>query len=748
MTSNSASPAPVACRHCGTLVDSGPYCCGGCEAAAQILAGAGLDDWYEQRQGFAPRPMPLDGAWADVVLETGPDGCTARLAIDGLRCASCVSVTERLLQSQPGVSHAQVSYATGRAVVRWDPAQTDLGRIVHRIAAIGYRPRPLHAQVTIDRDLLMRLGVAAFCTLNLMTLTAAVYVGWAQGMDEGWADLFRWGTLLLASPVALWSAQPFLTGAVRGVAARTLHMDVPIALAVALLYGHGLWATVHHQDGYLDSLAMLVTLLLAGRLLEARSRRRVQDAVGALAAQLPSRARRIVGDAVEEVPPSALVEGDRVEVPSGAEIPADGVVLEGRSSVRMALLTGESEPRSVAPGDAVVAGGLCEGPPLRVLVTAVGERSLLGRMAAALEGSLEQDQRTDALASWFTGGTLLAAGLTTVLWWPHGVDRVLQHVVAVLVVACPCALALSRPLIGAAGLAAAARHGLLLRSIDGLLRLGEVREVALDKTGTITRGTLAVAAATDEALRIASGLERSSDHPVARAIVSEAIARGIPLPTGRDVVETVGVGIRGTVDGQMWTVRAGAPGVVLVEAGTVVHTVRLRDVPRDDAGAAIASLKATGLPVTVLTGDSEAIAQRVAAQVGVPAIAGLDPLEKAAWLRARSGPTLFVGDGLNDGPALSAAYVGLAMGSGASASILVADGVVARDGLGPVAAGLRIAAATQQAVRRSLGRSIAYNLVAVGAAMAGLVNPLVAAVLMPISSLLVVAEAARLERHT
>lgn len=746
MRSNTAE-ASVPCRHCGTLVEQGPYCCEGCEAAAAILSAAGLEGWYEKREAFAPRPDPRAAAWQDVPVEQiSGDTCEARLAIDGLRCASCVWVTERLLQSSPGVRHAQVSYATGRATVRWDPAATDLSAIARRIAAVGYQPRPVHVAAPADRDLLMRLGVAAFCTMNLMTLVAAVYVGWFQGMAPEWAALMRWGTLVLASPVALWSAQPFYFGAIRGLRAGTLHMDVPIALAVILMFVHGLWATLDGTDGYLDSLAMVVTLLLVGRLLEARGRQGVQDAIGALAAQLPARARRVVGDAVEDVPPSALVEGDLVEVPTGAEVPADGVIERGASEVRMAVLTGESEPRAVGAGDAVVAGGLVEGPPLRVRVTATGARTLLGRMAEALESSLDRDQRRDALAPWFTAGTLIAALATAALWASSGPDVVVERVVAVLVVACPCALALARPLTGAAGLAAIARNGLLLRSVDGLLRLGEVDRVALDKTGTLTRGTLAVAAADDEALRVAAGLERASDHPVARAIVGEAIRRRIPLPTGEDVVERVGTGITGRVDGVAWSLRSGGPGVVLLEGDGLVHAIRLRDVPRDDAAVSVAALRALGLPVTVLTGDRREVGERVASAMGADVASELDPLAKVAWLRDHPERILFVGDGLNDGPALAASHVGLAMGTGATASVLVADGVVARDALGPVVTGVRIARATRRAVTWSLGRSIAYNLVAVAAAMAGFVNPLVAALLMPISSLLVVRGAAKVAR--
>ncbi len=746
MSRNNASSSEIApCRHCGTLAEGADFCCAGCEMAFDILHEAGLEKWYTDREDWGPRPLELGDAWEGVEVRAEAGGmCTARLAIDGLRCASCVWVTERLMERTEGVVDAHVSYATGRAEVRWDPERAALTDIVSKVAAVGYRPRPLHIAAEPDRDLLMRLGVAAFCTANLMSLTAAVYAGWSGGMTSAWADFFRNLTLILATPVATWSAAPFFIGAIRGARAGVLHMDVPISLAVSALYLHGVIATFTHADGYLDSMAMLVTLLLVGRLIEARGRRRVQEAVVDLSAQLPSRCRRIVGDSVTEIDPCDLRPGDQVEVPSGAEIPADGLILEGRTRVRMALLTGESEPVHLGPGDRVVAGGIVDGPPVRVQVTAAGDDALLGRMAEALERNLGQEERADALAPGFTAATLAAALLTAAWWMGTSPDEALRNSVAVLVVACPCALALARPLAGAAGLAAAARRGLLLRSVDALLSLADVRRVVLDKTGTLTRGVPDVIDASGDAIRIAAGLERSSNHPIARAILREAIARGIPIPLSQDVVEVAGVGLTGVVDGQPWEIRSGGPGEVLVE-GSQLHRIRLRDVPRADARELVDALQNLGLEPAILTGDRREVAARLAEDLGISAMSGADPLEKAAWIEACPEPVLFVGDGLNDGPALAAASVGIAMGTGATASVVAADGVVAEDALWPMVAGLRIAQLTRDTVRRSRARAIAYNVVAVGLAAAGFIDPLVAAVLMPLSSLLVIVDASRLE---
>lgn len=755
MLATASSPCP----HCGTPVEGpqGTYCCHGCAAAARILSDAGLEGWYATREAAAPRARPGDDtAWASVVVDSLPDGaCAADLTIEGLRCASCVWVTEKLLERTDGVVEATVSYATGRAHLRWDPRRTDLGTLAGRLAAIGYRARPVGGTDRLDRDLLVRLGVAVFGAMNVMGLSVALYTGWLDGMDARWAQLFRWMALMVATPVVLWSAIPFFQGAVRGLRLGVPHMDLPVAMAVALLYGHGLWATVMHEDGYLDSVTMLVALLLGGRVLEARGRKRAVDAAMSLAAAVPRWARRARGDAVEKVPTEALLPGDHIDLGAGEEIAADGVVVSGRALVRMAVLTGESRPQAVGPGDAVVAGALVEDGALRVGVTRTGEGTVVARMAADLAGASATPRApsaTDRLAPWFTIGTLAVALTTGVLGAATlGLDDALARTVAVLVVACPCALALAEPLVGASGLGALARRGLLVRGVDPLEALARVDTIVLDKTGTVTWGRPRVTAASDEALRVAAGLERFSRHPVADAILDEAAHRGIPIPVATDVVEVAGVGISGRLDGRSWNIRRGGADRVLVEddLGTV-HAIALVDVPRIGAAEDLQALLASGRRVILLTGDSDVVAQRIAREVGLSeVVAEADPHAKAARiaaLRAEGRCVLFVGDGLNDGPALVAADVGVAMASGAASSLLAADAVLAGDRLLPLVAGLRAAPVILARIRVSLRRSVVYNVSAVCAAVLGAVNPLVAAVLMPLSSGMVIANAGGTER--
>ncbi len=767
--------APGACcPHCGAAVegDTESYCCRGCEVAAAIIRGAGLERYYADRTAFAPRPEPTgNDDWTRVEVLTDPAGrCEARLVVEGLRCASCVWVTEKVLERTPGVEQAMVSYATGRATVRWDPAKVDLPVLVRRIAALGYRPRPLGVETAPDRGLLLRTVVATIIAVAIMGLYEGLYAGWWYGsIDPGFAALFRWTSLLLATPVTIWCAEPFFTGAWSGLRNRVLHMDLPIALGIAITYVHGLIATLRAQDGYLDSLAMLVALLLAGRVLEARGRRRATEAAAALVGSVPRTARRVQAraggePAIDVVPVAELRPGDRVDAGAGEEIAADGTVAEGSGQVRLALLTGEATPVLVGPGDRVVAGTLLVDGALTISVEAVGDATVVHRMAAELQAAQDRGltpTSADRIAPWFTLATLVVSALTLAGWWvARGAGVAVANTVAVLVVACPCALALAHPLSAAAGLAAAARRGLLLRSSDALLQLAGVTVAGLDKTGTVTAGTIAVTEASDATLRLAAGLERYSVHPIARAITAEAAARGIPLPQAREVHETAGQGISGEIDGRRWVLESAGAGAVRLraEAGeadgdqNAGAVIRLGDTTRGDAAETMAAFHRLGVRTTLLTGDHAAVAESVGREARVDAIESrLAPADKSAWIRARQAEgarVLFAGDGLNDGPALAAADVGIAMASGAASSVLVADGIVSVGSLTPVVAGIRAGRAARRMIRRSLRQAIVYNVVSVGAAAAGWVNPLVAAVLMPISSGLVLWNAARVEALT
>ncbi len=747
-------PAVPSCPHCGTLVEQPGYCCGGCELAARIIEGAGAGSYYADRTHLPAKPLPSDVAWSSVpVRELDAGTASATLCIDGLRCASCVWVVERVLEATDGVTSAEVSYATGRARLVWKAEVADLPTLARRIEALGYRPRPVDAAGNADHDLLVRFGLAAFVAVNVMSLHAAVYTGWLSGMEPRYLALFRWLSLALATPAVLWCAQPFFQGALTGVRHRLLHMDLPVSLAIAVMYGHAVVMTLTGGETWLDSATMLVALLLGGRVLEARGRRQAAEAAAALAMAVPRFARRLNDGHITQVDAAQLQPGDAILASSGEEVAADGIVTDGGAQLRMALLTGEAEPVPVGPGQRVVAGALVLDGHLTIEVQRTGDDTMVRQMAAAVldSTSARVSTPTDAIAPWFTGVTLALALGSGVAWaWFGGASLGVERAVAVLVIACPCALALSWPLAASAGIGAAARRGLMLRSGDALLALADVQTVLLDKTGTLTEGELTVSSATDEVLTLAAGLERASVHPIARAITAEAAARGIPLPEPSLVHELPGRGIRGVVRGRRVRLQAGDPGQVdLYEGPHRLGSIHLADRLRPDAARAVQQLGAMHIDVRIVSGDRAEVARDFAHQAGVRhADGGVRPLDKVAHVRMAQahGAVLFVGDGVNDAPALSAADVGIAMHHGAMSSVLVADGLLVDGTLGPLVSGIRAARAAKHAIGANIRRSVGYNIVATAIAVLGLVNPLVAAVTMPLSSLWVLWGSTAVER--
>jgi Cu2+-exporting ATPase len=770
-------PTPAAasdvlvCVHCGTPVrrsaalwiGESPYCCHGCEGAARLIAGNGLERYYQRRDGWSPQPQKDDSVsafddsdWQAAHVRVLDDGrCETTLQVDGIRCAACTWLVEKATGSLDGVEECHVSYGTGEALIRWRPDAVRLSDVARRIGDVGYKARASADRVRRDRELLARLGVAAFCAGNVMTQSIAVYAGWFDGMDTQYTAIFQYASLLLATPAVFYSSVPFWERAWAGLRHGVLGMDVPIALAIGLLYGHGVWMTFIGHDGYLDSLTMLIALLLAGRFVEDAGRSRADEAARSVLAEAPSMARRLRDGFVEEVPTASLVPGDIVVVGTGGAVPADGIVHAGEGAIDTALLTGEAEPRNVISGAEVHAGTLLVSGTLEVQVTRPSSASLLASMARLVEHSRQSRPKAqrwmDRIAPIFTAATLVVATLTFGVWaWLVGPSAALAPTVAVLVTACPCALALATPTALAVAMGAAARRGAWVRDADALLRAADVTRVFVDKTGTLTEGRPRVLEASDRAIELAAAIERGSSHPVARAILDEARARGIALQAATGIVETAGQGIEGWVDGHRVTVARSASGALEVrEDGRPAGRIVIRDATRTDSAAAI---RALGVPVTMLTGDTGTSAQSMVAGMGAGSLddvqAALSPEQKAEAIeRARSTGevTLFAGDGLNDAAALQMADVGVAMGTGAAASVMVADIVVLRPSLAPVRDLLRVARATRTALRRNSRISVVYNVSAVTAAAFGLVDPLVAAILMPLSSLMVVVGALSIE---
>ena len=531
-------------------------------------------------------------------------------------------------------------------------------------------------------------------------------------------------------------------------------MDVPIALAIAVMYGHALFAMRTGAEPYLDSLTMLIALLLAGQVAVSRGRVSAAAAAERVLAGAPDTAWRRQANDVVEVGASAILEGDTLVAGGGAILIADGEVSAGTAWVDRSHVTGESEPVRVTVGDAVRAGSRVVDGQLDLLVTAAPSRSTLAQVSSLVRHALSaRTPATDLaqqIAPWFTVAVVGVAAAVGAVWTAvAGVEVALPIVVSVLVVACPCALALATPAAVAAGIGAAARHGAFVRDGEALARLASVDVVAFDKTGTLTFGRPRITEASDEALQWAAPLEVGSSHPVARAILEALERRKLPLWRADRVDVELGAGVSGRVhDREVWVGRGADGGVDVRVDGAIVGTLHMTDAAREDAREVLRRLDR---PATMLSGDDPAVVAEVATELGVPAAYGaLLPEQKAAWIaeaQAKGQRVLFAGDGLNDAAALSAADVSVAMGKSTSASLNFADVVLLTDSLSPLLAAREAADATHAVLRQNVRAAIAYNVVAVSLAAAGLVGPLIAALLMPLSSAMVIGKALSIGRR-
>jgi P-type Cu2+ transporter len=799
--------AKLACAHCGLDVpqalvrDGAPrqFCCAGCEQVHGLIQEWGYGQFYRYvgREGEPLEPARVSGRefeeFDDPALEAEFGDALergrrrARLYLEGVHCAACVWLVEKLPEAVPGVDSVRLNLGSGVAEVVWDPGRVALSRIGRALDRLGYTPhvhragRVQEARRQEDRAALVKLGVATACAMNLMFLHGALYAGELSGMSSPFESYFRWVSFALSLPVVLFSARPFFQAAWAGLRARMVHIHLPVSIALAVAFSHGAWNTVRGSGPlYFDSLAMLVAALLAARQAQRSAQRHaIERADGLRGVAFIEFARRLAGEGTDapavEVDVHRLRPGDRVEVRSGELVPVDGVVLAGRSALDNAVLTGESTPCPVADGDAVCAGATNLGARLVVRVEAAGEKTRVGALYATVEEALASRpaviQLSDRLARWFVSVLFALAAVTGLVWLPSGAALALERVVALLVIACPCAIGISVPLAVSVALMRAARAGIFVKNPDALQKLRRVSTVLLDKTGTLTEGraTLARWCGSDLALDLARALEEQSSHGVAQAFRAAPCGRLRPLRRVADVREAAGQGIAGAVDGRSVLVgsrahvaAAGARVPAPLEAhgealladglspvyvaldGVVEGVAGVGDPPRADARRTIDELRRLGLRVRVVSGDHPRVVAQVAARLGIAAEdahGGMTPEAKRGLVAAlvaapgRRGSVVMVGDGVNDAAALALADVGIVVLGGTGASIVAADVVLTREGTAPVLEVLHGARRVFGVIGRNLALSIAYNAVGATLALLGLVGPLLAAVLMPVSSL-------------
>jgi len=801
-----AAPAALACFHCGSPLPQDehlavrvagilqPVCCAGCEAAVNLILSQRLERFYEFRELPAAAPAGAVHNWSIFDRAAAlrrythelPGGeRELSLQLEGLRCAACAWLIENSLRREPGVKDIQVNAGSARAELRFDPQRIALSRLLERIHALGFVPQPLSFAggpspgCAERRAALKRLAVAGFGMMQLMTFAVSLYAGVIQGMAPDLQQFLRFVSLAVATPVVLYSAQPFFVSALRSVRARTPGMDVPVALSIAGAYLWSAWVTVQGQGTvYYDSVVMFTFFLLVGRYVEMSLRHRSGMQQDALARLLPESVLRLTGAKSERVTPDELCTGDRVRLCPGERIPADGVIESGTTEVDESLLTGESAPRARARGDTLLAGTLNVSGSLDMQVLRTGPDSTLAAVSRLLERGHAARPRiadvADRVASGFVGAVLVLAVLVGLYWWHADAARAFPAVLAVLVVTCPCALSLATPAALAAATTRLAGIGILVTRSRALERLADSDCIVFDKTGTLTLGTprldevvlLSPRASAERCLELAAALESRTAHPLARAFAHLTPAAGLSA-----VQCAAGRGIEGCIDGARYRlgrvdyvleacpgtavparIRAGAElaRIVLGDAEGPLAAFRVSDAPRVDARATLARLQRLGVRPLIASGDQSAAVALAAQRLGgLTAYAGLRPEEKLTLveqLQHAGHRVVMVGDGVNDAPVLAAADVSVAIASGADLAKVNADFVLLGDGLGALAGAVESSRRMLRVIRQNLCWAVLYNLTAVPLAASGRLEPWMAALGMSLSSLLVVLNAMRLLR--
>lgn len=722
------------------------------------------------------------------------------LGISGMTCAACSSAVEKALKSVAGVTDARVNLAVERADVDWVGEGAAEPELITAVENAGFEAVSLAAGLEQKREQeaararaqaaeakrdLTELIIAAALSLPLVA-QMVLNMGFGLGLH-----LPPWAELALATPVQFWVGRRFYKGAYRSVRAGAANMDVLVALGTSAAYFYSLF--VMAQKGaaatghlYFEGAAVIITLVLFGKFLETRARRGASAALKALSALRPETARVLRGGEPVEVPVEQVHIGDVVLVRPGARIPVDGEITEGTSECDEALITGESLPVPKTVGDAVTGGAVNGVGHLRVRTTAVGEASMLGRIISLVEAAQIKkapvQRLVDKVAAVFVPVVLAIAALTFALWWGlgGGFEGALIAGVSVLVIACPCALGLATPTAIVAGTGAAARAGILIRDIEALERAHRVDMLVFDKTGTLTRGQPAVMelwavdGGTKGLLALAAAVQHGSEHVLGEAIVRRAGEEGVDAGQARNVTAVPGAGITGEVDGELVLIgnqsflegqgvetaalaeqlnrmeQAGHTAVCVAAGGGPRGVIALSDPLREESADAVAALKARGVGVMLLSGDSEQVTARIAAQLGIDRYqGGVTPARKAeviAKLQAKGHVVAMTGDGVNDAPALAAADVGIAIGAGADVAMETAGVTLMRPDPRLVAAALNVSRATWRKIWQNLFWAFIYNVIGIPLAAVGFLNPAIAGAAMAMSSVSVVSNSLLLRR--
>ncbi|MDJ0654198.1 MAG: heavy metal translocating P-type ATPase [Xanthomonadales bacterium] len=790
------------CFHCGDPVPAGctltvewegqaqPMCCPGCQAVADLIISGGQGDYYRFRDSTAARAdesilqnLSDWDAFDSEAEQVDEDGTVGSLVlVGGIHCSACGWLIENQLHRIDGVSRVQVDTMTRRVQVNWAPDKTGLPAILKKLASLGYRPRPMSAEAGRDlnreekRTAIRRLGVAGLGMMQVMMYAVGTYFGPMGDMEPAMERYLHLVSMLVATPVLVFSGAPFFTGAWRAIRTRHPNMDLPVAIALALAFSSSCYNLyVGHGSVYFESVTMFVFFLLLGRFVEMSVRHRSCGTAEGLAQVLPETARVESDGEIQSVPRSALTEGQQVHVRPGDAFAADGVLLEP-AEIDESLLTGESTPCLREPGERVLAGSVNLGSATRLEVTATGDELLVSQLERLLRRARAERpvwiRMADAVASWVIAFVLLLAGGVYLVWSWIDPSQAFEAALAVLVVTCPCALSLAVPSALAAAGARLGRGGLLVSNTGALMDLARVEAVLFDKTGTLTRGRPQItetwvntghpaAVSQDRLLALVGAVEDHVSHPIARAFQDYQYGLQVDqvrLQPGQGVVARVEG--RSLQIGSAELAGADAPqdltpprdGIVIYVSDQqgFLGRIVLKDLLRPEAAGLVQSLGQLGIGSHIVSGDRESAVAAVGEALSIAACHGaLRPEQKLAVVRqlqAENRRVLAVGDGVNDAPVLGGADVSIAMVEGAGLAQAGADMVLTGGRLDRVGEAVKVARKMMSIIKQNLAWALGYNLIAIPLAAMGLVAPWMAAIGMSLSSLVVVINAGRAGR--
>jgi len=788
----------VKCDHCHLefsedvmIEDDGHYfCCNGCQGVYHLLSEQGLDGFYKKLgdEHLAPPSNQFEDAsnfdtpafYEQYVKQTKDGFSEVSLIIEGIHCAACVWLNEKALTNMDGVIATNINYTNNKAKIVWDDENVKLSQIIEMIRAIGYNAYPYDASLQEEKankerkEYYLRMAVAIFATMNMMTIMVAQYAGYFSGISADIKHILNIGEWVLATPVLFYSGWPFFKGMYYGIKTKTVNMDTLVATGSMLTYLYSIYITLTRSgEAYFDSVTMIVTFVLVGKFLEVLSKKSVADTLDVMNKYLPHDVKVLDGEKVFTKNVNDVAVGEVVLVNAGDKVALDGEVIDGSGTFDESSLTGESEPIFKTVGDTIISGTVSIDADVKYKVSKDYAHSTMSNIVSLLENAMNNKPRLQQLANrlseYFSSVILLLAAFTFIGWYFYSSDFEQSFMIAisVIVIACPCALALATPVATLVGLSIASKKGILFKEAAQLETMSQADVLVLDKTGTITQGKPHVVKEKiykDFDISLLYSLLLNSKHPIAKAVADYVYDENLHCLELESYNNVASAGITAMYHGKMLAGgNAKMMKIIGIDVddksedsefyfaydGEVLVKYELFDMPREDAKEAIQEIEKLGIEVIMLTGDHQRSAQKVASLVSIKEfISEMTPQDKANYIEKlhKDGKiVVMAGDGVNDILALAESDIAIAMGNGSDIAIEVSDIVLLNDTFGSLYDSFTISRKTFSMIKQNLGLSLVYNGITIPLAMAGYIIPLIAAISMSISSLLVVGNSLRIK---